>query len=307
MKNQQLGQPLGPIMIGVSGTSLTPEEIEMIRHPLVGAVILFKRNFMNTTQVKNLIKTIKSHKPGVWLAVDQEGGRVQRFKDAFFKDLPALRKTGEAFDKNPAEGLRLAKEQAYTIASTLKFVGADFSFAPVLDIDNGKSSVIATRGFHEDPEAIRQLMQAYLEGLRLAGGFPSVAKHFPGHGSVEADTHLTQVVDDRPWAEIWKKDMLPFQAFIEAQGFGIMASHVVHPLIDSLPVGYSKTWIQSILRDKMGYKGIIFSDDLDMAAAQVKSPAEAAYLALEAGCDMILICNNQTSMANVLDELRVVT
>lgn len=296
---------IGPVMIDLEGVELTQEEKELIKHPLVGGIIYFARNFESAEQITELTRSIHAHSAQTILTcVDQEGGRVQRFKDGFTR-LPPLRPLGSIYDKSPEQGMGLAKAMGWLMASEVSATGVDFSFAPVLDLDYGESEVIGDRAFHSDPAAVSQLARAYIQGLDDAG-MASVGKHFPGHGAVKADSHLELPIDARPVAAIMEKDVVPFAELITLNILqGIMPAHVVYSSMDEQPAGFSQTWIGQVLRARLGFEGAVFSDDLNMAAAGLAgSFDDRANIALNAGCDMVLVCNNRDGAIEVLDRLK---
>lgn len=295
--------PLGPVMVDVAGTTLASGERDMLQQPLVGGVILFARNFTSPEQLKALTADIHAlRSPPLLIAVDHEGGRVQRFVDGFTK-LPPMRRLGDLYDRNSVEAETLAHTVGVVLASELIAHGVDFSFAPVVDIDFGSSSVIGDRAFHARPQAVERLASRLLAGLASVG-MGAVAKHFPGHGWVRADSHHDVPVDERSFEEIAAADLLPYRALI-AQGLaGVMPAHVIYPAVDAQPAGYSQIWLQEILRRQLGFDGVIFSDDLSMEGARVAGGVSArARAALAAGCDMVLICNAPDAAATLLAEL----
>ena len=295
---------IGPVMIDLQGTVLTDEEKELIKHPLVGGIIFFARNFQSPDQIAKLVNSIHENTANkIITCVDQEGGRVQRFKEGFIR-LPPLRPLGKIYDTSSAEGMAVAKAMGWLMASEVISVGVDFSFAPVLDLDYGVSEVIGDRAFHSDPTAVSQLARAYIQGMEEAG-MAAIGKHFPGHGAVKADSHLELPVDNRSMPEILENDILPFEELIAIKVLqGVMPAHVVYSKQDGKPAGFSKTWLHQILRNRLKFEGAIFSDDLNMAAADVAgSFVDRANLALEAGCDMVLVCNNRAGAIEVLDQL----
>ena len=292
-------------MIDLQGTTLTDEEKELIKHPLVGGIIFFTRNFESPQQIAELVNSIHENTTNnIITCVDQEGGRVQRFKEGFTR-LPPLRPLGEIYDTSTAEGMAVAKAMGWLMASEVVSVGVDFSFAPVLDLDYSVSEVIGDRAFHSDASAVSQLGRAYIQGMEEAG-MAAVGKHFPGHGAVKADSHLELPVDDRSMSEILENDILPFEELVAIHALqGIMPAHVVYSKQDTKPAGFSKAWLHQVLRNRLRFEGAIFSDDLNMAAAGVAgSFVERANLALSAGCDMVLVCNNRAGANEVLDELQ---
>ncbi len=296
---------IGPVMIDLTGTELTQEEKELLKHPLVGGVIYFARNFESAEQITALTKSIHANSSQTILTcVDQEGGRVQRFKEGFTR-LPALRPIGSIYDKIPEQGMAISKAMGWLMASEVSATGVDFSFSPVLDLDYGESEVIGDRAFHSDPNTVSQLARAYVQGLDEAG-MASVGKHFPGHGAVKADSHLELPVDNRRIVNIMEKDVVPFSELVSMNVLqGIMPAHVVYSSQDDQPAGFSKTWIGQILRQRLGFEGAVFSDDLNMAAAGMAGTfIERANIALNAGCDMVLVCNNRDGAVEVLDQLQ---
>ena len=288
----------GPLMVDVGGLSLTAEDKEVLAHPDVGSVILFSRNVDTPEQIRALTDAMRAVRPELWIAVDQEGGRVQRFREGFTR-LPAMRQFGHQYDVDPQAALAAAQACGELMAREVKAVGVDFSFAPVLDLDVGVSGVIGDRAFHTDPQAATALVRAFMQGMKAAG-MMTIGKHFPGHGSVAADSHFALPVDDRSWAEINAYDLQPFKS-LATELDGIMPAHVVYPQVDPLPAGFSSFWLKTVLREQLGFQGLIFSDDLCMeGAAGVGNMRERRDLALEAGCDVVLICNNRDAVLSVL-------
>lgn len=288
----------GPLMVDVGGLTLTAEDKEVLAHPDVGSVILFSRNVDTPRQIAELTAAMRAVRPELWIAVDQEGGRVQRFREGFTR-LPAMRQFGHQYDQDPVAALAAAQACGELMAREVRAVGVDFSFAPVLDLDVGVSGVIGDRAFHTDPTAATALVRAFMQGMKAAG-MMTIGKHFPGHGSVAADSHFDLPVDDRSWAEIDAYDLQPFRALARELD-GIMPAHVVYPQVDPLPAGFSSFWLKTVLREQLGFQGLIFSDDLCMeGAAGVGSMAERKALALAAGCDVVLICNNREAVLSVL-------
>ncbi len=290
-------------MLDLAGTTLTPEERELLLHPATGGVILFSRNYESPEQVSELVKDIHDlRSPALLVSVDQEGGRVQRFREGFSR-LPAASKFGILHESHPQKAIDAAHHIGWLMAAELRAVGIDFSFAPVLDLHTDISQVIGDRAFSEDPFIVGKLAFSWSAGAREAG-MPSVGKHFPGHGCVEADSHLDLPVDNRRFSDIWDHDLQPFRHMVDNHLEGLMPAHVVYAAVDDRPAGYSSYWIQEVLRQRMGFGGVVFSDDLSMAAANVAgSYSERAATALEAGCDMILVCNNLDGAIEVLASL----
>lgn len=294
---------LGPLMIDLEGLALTEEDRELLRHPLVGAVILFTRNFQSIQQLEQLVAEIRAVRtPPVLVTVDHEGGRVQRFREGFTR-LPALRKIGRAYDADAAMGRQLARQCGWLMAAELRAVGIDLSFAPCVDLDYGISSVIGDRAFHRDPRIVAELAIAYMGGMREAG-MAATAKHFPGHGAVAPDSHVALPVDRRPLADI-DEDLYPYRRLIDNGLASVMAAHVVFEDVDRLPAGFSPRWIQDELRGRLGFQGAVFTDDLSMAGAGVVGDMLArSRAALAAGCDVLSLCNNRQGVLQVIDSLR---
>ena len=291
------------MVVDVLGPVLTDEDRERIRHPAAGAVILFARNYENPEQLAALTADVeRQREPALPVCVDHEGGRVQRFKEGFTA-IPPMRTLGKQWDRDRQKARELATSIGYIIASELGAHGVDFSFAPVLDLDYGGSSVIGDRALHFDPTAVGALGACLVKGL-AQGGVGAVAKHFPGHGYAEADSHVAVPRDDRSFREIARKDIVPYKAVIEAGLAGVMPAHVIYPQVDSQPAGYSTHWLQEVLRKQLGFQGIVFSDDLSMEGAAVAGgPPERARAAMQAGCDMVLLCNNPAGLDALLQSL----
>ncbi|MBU0621264.1 MAG: beta-N-acetylhexosaminidase [Gammaproteobacteria bacterium] len=281
----------GPVMLDVAGKTLTAEDEARLRHPLVGGVILFSRNFESPSQLTELTAAIHAlRSPSLLIAVDHEGGRVQRFRDGFTR-IPPMRELGKLWDEHPKRAKHLAQQVGYVLASELRACGVDFSFTPVLDVDYGASSVIGDRAFHNEPQAIAELAHSLLIGLKQ-GGMPTVGKHFPGHGFVCADSHLEIPVDERSYTDIELCDLIPFRQMVNFGLTAVMPAHVIYPRVDALPAGFSRKWLKDILRGELGFEGCIFSDDLSMEGATVAGGiVQRAEAALNAGCDMVLVCN----------------
>ena len=292
---------LGPLMVDIAGTELDPQDIEILRHPLVGSVLLFTRNYRNPTQLADLCAAIRAIRtPHLLIAVDHEGGRVQRFREGFTR-LPASRALGRRFDEERGDALSLTRSVGWLMASELRAVGVDFSFAPCVDLDYGVSEIIGDRSFHRSPGTVAALAAAYMLGMRDAG-MAAIAKHFPGHGAVVADSHVALPVDRREYADM-EGDIQPYRLLIQNNLAGIMAAHVVYPALDSLPASLSRRWITEILRGDLGFHGCVFADDLSMAGAVAFGDVvERARLAFAAGCDVLPICNDRPAVLTVLDE-----
>jgi len=290
---------LGAVMLDLEGLSLTENETDLLQHPSVGGVIFFARNFESVTQIQTLVESIRTVRPELLLAVDQEGGRVQRFKQGFTR-IPAMQQFLPLYRKNAEKTQELVKDCAWLMAKELLAVGIDFSFAPVLDLDSAYCSVIADRSFSSRPDEATALAGAWIRGMQDAG-MATTGKHFPGHGGVSADSHLELPIDERRLDTLKGHDLLPFKALLENLN-AIMPAHIVFPAVDSdHSVGFSPIWLQDILRNELGFEGVIFSDDLTMqGAASVGSYAQRATLALEAGCDMLLVCNNRQGALETL-------
>ncbi len=287
-------------MLDVAGTTLTGEDRQRLQHPLVGGVILFARNFESCAQLARLTAEIHAlRSPPLIIAVDHEGGRVQRFREGFTQ-LPPMRELGLVWDRDRRKAVALAQSLGFVLAAELRVHGVDLSFTPVLDVDYGNSSVIGDRAFHASPEAIAELAIGLMHGLR-DGGMAAVGKHFPGHGHVRADSHHEVPVDERALEDIENEDLIPFRRMIDAGMGGIMPAHVIYPKVDAAPAGFSEIWIKRILRGELGFNGVIFSDDLSMEGASVAGGVvDRAMAALQAGCDMVLVCNNPQSADELL-------
>ena len=292
--------PHGPVMLDVEGLELTAADRERLAHPLVGGVILFTRNYADRAQLAALTASIRALRdPALVIGVDHEGGRVQRFR-AGFTAIPPMRLLGETWDRDVAQAARDAEALGRTIAGELRPFAIDFSFAPVLDLAYGSSAVIGDRAFHRNPNAVAHLATALRRGLN-AGGMAAVGKHFPGHGFVAADSHTDVPVDGRPMAAIAADDLVPFGALVRGGLEAVMPAHVIYPEIDAKPAGYSRIWLKEILRGRLGFDGMIFSDDLGMAGAHTAGDIVArAEAAVEAGCDVVLVCNDAAASDELL-------
>ncbi|TAK39452.1 MAG: beta-N-acetylhexosaminidase [Lysobacteraceae bacterium] len=278
------------LVIGISGHQLTPRERDWLQHDACAGVILFARNFASKAQVAELSQAIREAAPRPQLVcVDQEGGRVQRFRDGY-SALPSLDGFGRLHATDPAAAIDLAERHAWLMASEVRASGVDLSFAPVVDLGRGNRA-IGDRAFSPDPQVVAEFTRAYVRGMHAAG-MAATLKHFPGHGSVLEDTHYDTAVDDRPLEELRALDLVPFAAGIEAKADAVMMAHVVYPQVAPEPAGYSARWIREILRDEMGFRGVVFSDDIGMAAAFSAGGVKARIDAhLDAGCDVVLVCH----------------
>ena len=277
------------LMIGLAGPELAESEKSWLRAPGVAGVLLFARNYRSREQLMALCEAIRdAGGEHLLIAVDQEGGPVQRFRDGFTR-LPPLATIGAVYDRAPFDAIRLAEEHAWVMASELRASGVDFSFAPVVDLARGNAA-IGLRAFHADPAVAGELGQAYVRGMHL-GGMAAVLKHFPGHGSVTGDTHKVAAIDPRGLDEIRRDDLRPFAECIEARVEAVMMAHVIYPAVDSRPAGYSKVWIEQVLRGELGFTGAVISDDISMAAAGAAGSVGGRVRAhLDAGCDLVLAC-----------------
>lgn len=282
---------LGRVIVDVAGTELSAQERELLCHPEVGGMILFSRNFESRQQLRALTASIRAlRRPELLITVDHEGGRVQRFRNGYTR-LPSMRALGAAYAADRAQGLALARAEGHVLAAELLEDGVDLSFTPVLDLDFDRSAVIGDRAFSADPGVIAALAGALMEGL-AAAGMASVGKHFPGHGWAEADSHVAIPVDERAREEIETLDLAPYRVLIPAGLTAVMPAHVIYPQVDDRPAGFSPVWLKQILRGALGFDGLIFSDDLTMEGASVAGGViDRARAALEAGCDMVLVCN----------------
>ncbi len=293
---------LGPLMVYVAGRSLLPEDRDVLEHPLVGGVVLFARNFSDAAQLAALVQEIHQlRSPRLLVAVDHEGGRVQRFRSDF-TPLPPMRRIGREYDMDASRGRELARRAGWLIGSELRAVGIDLAFAPVVDLDVGVNEAIGDRAFHADPAAVSTLAGALMAGLRDAG-MSATAKHFPGHGAVVADSHVAVPVDRRAYADL-DAELTPYRRLIANGLPSVMMSHVVFPAIDALPASLSRRWVGEVLRVELGFQGAVLTDDLSMAGAAAFGGVQArAELALAAGCDMLLVCNSRPAVLELLGAL----
>ena len=295
---------LGPLMVDVAGQELTAEDREVLAHPLVGSVILFTRNYADPGQLRELVAQIHAlRNPRLLVATDQEGGRVQRFRNGF-TPLPPLRLIGHQFDLDRAAGLELARRHGWLMASELLSCGLDLSFAPCVDLDYGLSEIIGDRAFHNRGAVVGELAVAYMHGMRDAG-MAATAKHFPGHGAVVADSHLALPVDRREFTDL-NEELTPYRRLIANGLSSVMVAHILFPAIDDKPASLSRRWIEGVLRDQLRYSGAVFADDLSMAgAASFGDIVVRATQALAAGCDVLPVCNSRASVLRLLSGLQV--
>ncbi len=294
---------LGPLMVDLATDCISEQEMKLLQSPQVGGVILFSRNFTSVERLIALIDDIHELRhPRLLIAIDQEGGRVQRLREGFTQ-LPAINLLGKVYDVDPKRASELATVSGWLMASELRSVGIDFSFAPILDLNFGVSQVIGDRAFHKDPEIVATLAGRYIQGMRNAG-MQAVGKHFPGHGAVTADSHIELPTDKRAFQDIAMQDLVPFKRMIDQGLAGLMSAHVIYEKVDPIIATFSKLWLQDVLRKQLEFEGVIFSDDLSMKAADCNDE----YLlrtqkALDAGCDMALICNSSENACLVAEQL----
>jgi beta-N-acetylhexosaminidase len=303
----------GPVTLDVVGQVLNADDCSRILHPLTGGVILFGRNFANRKQLTKFTTDIKQLRPDILISIDHEGGRVQRCTTDGFTHLPAMRKLGELWGAksksthaagSAALAMTAASACGYVLATELRACGVNFSFTPVLDLDFGRSDVIGDRSFSRDPQIVFALAKSLNEGLRLAG-MANCGKHFPGHGWAEADSHIAIPVDERSLAEILNDDAKPYE-WLDLSLAAVMPAHVIYPKVDKNPAGFSKVWLHSVLRQELGFEGVIFSDDLSMEGASVAgSVVKGAEMALDAGCDAVLVCNRPDLADQLLEKLKI--
>lgn len=301
---------LGPLMIDLATDCMSAKEKELLQSPQVGGVILFSRNFTSVEQLKSLIEEIHELRaPKLLIAIDQEGGRVQRLREGFTQ-LPAINLLGKIYNDEPKRAGELATISGWLMATELRSVGIDFSFAPILDLNYGVSQVIGDRAFHKDPEIVSLLATRYIQGMRNAG-MQAVGKHFPGHGAVVADSHIELPTDTREFQDIANQDLVPFKRLIDNGLAGLMSAHVVYEKVDPEIATFSKLWLQDVLRSQLDFNGVIFSDDLSMKAALCSDDDKVSnefltrtHKALDAGCDMALICNDSERACEVIEKLQ---
>ncbi|AFN35964.1 beta-hexosaminidase [Taylorella equigenitalis 14/56] len=298
----------GPVLVDIEGYELQSHECDRIQHPLVGGLILFSRNYKDPSQLKELTQQIKEARAAstdskILITVDHEGGRVQRFKTEGFTHIVSMASLGRLYDRYPESAIKVATEFAYIMAMELLSCGVDFSYAPVLDLDYGFSTVIGDRAFHKDPKVVAILSRAFIQGLSKAG-MASCGKHFPGHGYVEADSHIAIPEDDRTLDEILSRDTKPYEWLGDLVLPSVMLAHVIYTKVDKHNACFSKVWVQDILRNRLGYDGLIFSDDLTMEGASYIGDITArGEAALNAGCDMVMVCNKPNLADELLEKL----
>jgi beta-N-acetylhexosaminidase len=298
--------PHAPVVLDIAGTTLTPADKRRLQHPLTGGLILFARNWESRHQLTDLCSAIKQLRPDVLICVDHEGGRVQRFRSDGFTHLPPMRALGELWMKDAMTATDAASAAGHVLGAELRACGVDFSFTPVLDLDHGGSSVIGDRAFHRDARVATLLAKSLMHGL-LRAGMGNCGKHFPGHGYVKADSHVAVPVDTRGLKAILADDVRPYE-WLSSTLTAVMPAHVVYPKVDARPAGFSPRWLKEILRGQLGFTGAVFSDDLSMEGARhldggTLSYAEAATIALEAGCELVLLCNQSLDGGQAVDEL----
>ncbi|MGH1432044.1 MAG: beta-N-acetylhexosaminidase [Neptuniibacter sp.] len=293
------------LFLDLDGTELTDEEDQLLRDPLIGGVILFGRNTQSAAQVADLVQSIRAVHPGSIISIDQEGGRVQRLKEGVCR-LPPVQSLNELYVDNPEKGLEAAGDLGYLMAAEMRNLDIDLSFAPVLDIDYGHNDVIGNRAFSNTVDSVIALSSAYIQGMSDAG-MAATGKHFPGHGWVKSDTHLEGAVDERSFETLWNADLKPFRTAIDNEIEAMMLAHVVYPECDGQPAGFSGYWLRQVLVEKLGFEGVVFSDDLSMKAAQAAgSYEERVKASLEAGCQAILCCNERQGTLEILEYMHSV-
>ena len=295
-----------PVVLDIAGLTLNASDRKRLMHPLTGGVILFTRSWQDRRQLTSLCAEIKSIREDLLICVDHEGGRVQRFRTDGFTHLPPMRVLGDLWMRDPLGATDAATAAGYVLASELRACGVDLSFTPVLDLDWGNSSVIGDRAFHSDARVATLLAKSLMHGLLLAG-MSNCGKHFPGHGHVAADSHIAVPVDKRSLKAIMADDAKPYE-WLSTSLSSVMPAHVIYPKVDALPAGFSQRWLQDILRHQLGFQGAIFSDDLSMEGARhvagsSLSYSQAAAMALRAGCDMVLLCNQSIDSGQAVDDL----
>ena len=296
MMNKNL---LGSMIVDLTGLILSADDKRRLAHPHTGGVILFGRNFKSRTQVTKLIKSIRAIRPNIIISIDHEGGRVQRFKSDGFTHLPSMRELGAVYARDALHGVHLATEVGFVLASELRAVGVDYSYTPVLDLDYGGSTVIGDRAFASSAQDVAVLAKALLHGM-LQAGMVGCGKHFPGHGFVVADSHVDMPVDKRSLKKILADDVVPYAHLVQDLG-AVMPAHVIYPKVDALPAGFSKIWL-GILRNDLQFTGALVTDDLSMAGAAMIYPdvVQRVRAALDAGCDMAMVCNRPNDLDTAL-------
>jgi beta-N-acetylhexosaminidase len=296
-------EKLGALIVDLKGNELTPEEKEILAHPLVGGVVLFTRNYESRRQLKQLTESIAStRETPLLMMVDQEGGRVQRFIPEFTR-LPPMAYFGSLYDENPPLALKKLEETGYVLAEELRSTGIDINFAPVLDLKRHDHNAIGDRALHRNPEVVSLLAAHFIQGMKRAN-MQSIGKHFPGHGAVTVDSHQSMPIDERQFAEIEKDDLVPFITLIQSGLSAIMAAHILFPAVDAQPVSYSRHWLKRVLRRQLKFAGVIFSDDLNMEGANISANyADRVIAAREAGCDFALLCNQRQGVIETLDKV----
>jgi len=287
-------EPSSPVILDIAGTTLNADDRRRLQHPLTGGLILFGRNWQDRQQLTALLAEVKALREDLLICIDHEGGRVQRLRTDGFTHLPPMGHFGELWMKDAMRATDAATAAGYVLAAELRACGVDFSFTPVLDLDHGRSGVIGNRAFHRDARVTALLAKSLMHGLLLAG-MGNCGKHFPGHGHVKADSHLAVPVDKRGRKALLRDDAMPYD-WLASTLTSVMPAHVIYPKVDALPAGYSPVWLQDILRGQLGFQGAIFSDDLSMEGGrylegELVSPTQAAVVALNAGCDLVLLCN----------------
>jgi len=294
---------LGPIIVSIEGKKLSEDDRNTLRHDLIGGVILFSENYKNREQLMELVRSIKTVKsPELIVCVDQEGGRVQRFRQGFYK-LPSFNELGSIYNQTKEEGLRASFLAAQVTALELMDVGIDFSFSPVIDIDHGLSDIIGDRSFHSNPEIVAELSNSYINGLKSIG-MKAVVKHFPGHGGVTLDSHIVKPIDERSLDDLGN-DLIPFQSLFNKDVSAIMTAHICFPSIDTSMVTFSEYWLNDLLRQKFQFQGLVFSDDLSMAATEeVGLMGERINLALSSGCDVVICCHMKDQMDLIIESVQ---
>ncbi len=295
-------QTLNSIFMDIAFKSLTAEDKSLLAHPLIGGLTLFTRNFKSYAQLQDLIQDVRAIRPNLIIAVDHEGGRVQRFKQGFTR-IPSMAAFGKLYDESPYLAKEAIYSIAYLIATELAAAGIDLNLGPVLDLDYGRNVAIGNRAFHAHPRVVTHLGLAYIQGLQAAG-MTAVAKHFPGHGYVSWDSHVSLPVDERDYQTLYQQDMLPFRELIQQGLLAVMPSHIIYKKVDNHITNFSAIWLKRILRKQLGFQGLVISDDLHMQATHTVGDMPArVFKALQAGCDIVLICNDRGGLIRALKQL----